>query len=298
MTEEQPRFAFMPLAALLAGNASLAMGAWLVRMADTGPVSAGFWRLFLALPFLLLLARANGQSVIGFPRKTMWAVLAGGALFGFDLASWHIGIEMTRLANATLFGNAGSVGLMIWGFIAWQRLPRGKEWPALLAAFVGAGLLLGRSIEISLASFYGDLFCLLAGLLYAGYLIILQDARKGLGSWSLLSWAVIGALPPLLMVALLRGEPFWPTVWWPVIVLAMSNQLIGQGMLVYAMRHFSPLVIGIALLTQPALAALAGWISFGEVLSAVDMLGVALVGSALVLAKMAQGGAGRKAVKP
>jgi hypothetical protein len=34
-----------------------------VRLADTGPVAAGFWRLALALPFLWLLARASGQSV-------------------------------------------------------------------------------------------------------------------------------------------------------------------------------------------------------------------------------------------
>ena len=47
-------------------------------------------------------------------------------------------------------------------------------------------------------------------------------------------------------------------------------------------------MIGIALLTQPAVAALAGWISFGEVLTAVDLLGVALVGSALVLAKLGE----------
>ena len=40
-----------------------------------------------------------------------------------------------------------------------------------------------------------------------------------------------------------------------------------------------------------AVAALAGWISFGEVLSLVDLLGVALMGSALVLAKVTPRGA-------
>ena len=94
-------------------------------------------------------------------------------------------------------------------------------------------------------------------------------------------------LPVLLGIALALGEPVWPTDWTPILGLFVSSQLIGQGCLVYALRHFSPLVIGIALLTQPAVAALAGWFSFGEVLTAVDLLGVALVGSALVLAKVA-----------
>jgi drug/metabolite transporter (DMT)-like permease len=277
----------LPLAALLIGNVALAMGPWFVRLADTGPVSAGFWRVALALPFLALLARANEQPLTGVPRGVVLAVLAGGVLFGLDIASWHIGIGMTRLANATVFGNAGSLILMVWGFVAWRRLPKGREWPALVAALAGAAILMGRSFEISALTLYGDLFCLLAGVLYAGYLLILHDARKALGSWALLTWSVCGSIPVLLGIALLLGEPVWPTDWTPVIGLFVSSQLIGQGCLVYALRHFSPLVIGIALLTQPAVGALAGWLSFGEVLTAVDLLGVALVGSALVLAKVA-----------
>lgn len=279
---------FVPLAALLVGNAALAMGPWFVRLADTGPVAAGFWRVALALPFLALLARANGQALTSIPRGVILAVMAGGLLFGLDIASWHVGIGMTRLANSALFGNAGSLVLMAWGFIAWRRLPKGREWPAMAAALAGAALLLGRSFEISPRTLMGDLFCLLAGLLYAGYLLILQDARKALGSWSLLTWSCLASAPVLLAIALLAGERVVPQDWTPVVGLAISSQLIGQGLLVYALRHFPPLVIGIALLCQPAVAALAGWVSFGEVLTAVDVLGIALVGSALVLAKVGE----------
>jgi drug/metabolite transporter (DMT)-like permease len=227
------------------------------------------------------------RTLGGFPRGLILAVLLGGVLFGLDIASWHIGIGKTRLANATVFGNAGSVILMMWGFIAWRRLPKGREWPALIAALAGAAILMGRSFQISTQTLYGDLFCLTAGILYAGYLLILQDARQKLGSWALLTWSVCGSIPVLLGIAVALGEPVWPTDWTPIVGLFISSQLIGQGCLVYALKHFSPLVIGIALLTQPAVAALVGWISFGEVLSAVDLLGVALVASALVLAKVA-----------
>lgn len=280
------RFRLLPVAALLLGNVALAMGPWFVRLADTGPVAAGFWRVALALPVLALLARVNRQPLAGLPLKTVLAVMAGGLFFGFDIASWHVGIGLTRLANATLFGNAGSLVLMVWGFIAWRRLPKGREWPALLAALAGAAILMGRSFEISPRTLLGDLFCLLAGLLYAGYLLILKDARRSLGGWSLLTWSSAASAVALLAIALLAGETIVPTDWRPVIGLAISSQLIGQGLLVYALRHFSPLVIGIALLCQPAVAAIAGWISFGEVLTTVDLLGVALVASALVLARV------------
>jgi drug/metabolite transporter (DMT)-like permease len=282
------------VAALLAGNVALALGPWAVRLADSGPVSAGFWRLFLALPFLAMLARANGERLGGIARPTLILVMVAGVVFALDLASWHIGIEATRLGNATLFGNSGSLVLMVWGFVMWRRLPRGMEWPAIISALTGAAILLGTSLQISRETLVGDLFCLLAGLFYAGYLLILQNARAKLGSWSLLTWASLAGAPVLLGIALLRGEPIWPTNWTPLIALFVLSQLVGQGLLVFSLKHFPPLVIGLALLTQPAVAALSGWFAFGETLGPLDVFGMALLGAALVMARGSAEPIGRK----
>ena len=282
------------LAALLAGNVALALGPWLVRLADTGAVSAAFWRLFLALPFLILFARVAGQPLRGLPRKTLAIVAIGALAFASDLASWHIGIEMTRLGNATLFGNAGSIILLFWGFIAARMLPRGFDWLAIVCALGGAAILLGRSLEISAETFVGDLFCITAGLLYAVYLLTLQNERGQFGSWSLLVWVSVFACPFLLGLALILGEPVWPTDWTPVIVLFITSQLIGQGLLVYSLGHFPPLFIGLALLTQPAIAAAIGYWVFDEVLSVLDIVGMLLLGSALVVSRVAQARARRR----
>ncbi|MEQ5789126.1 DMT family transporter [Erythrobacter sp. NFXS35] len=283
---EPPRpAAWLLLAALLGGNVALALGPWFVRMADAGPVSAGFWRLLLALPFLVLLARANGQRLSGMGGKTLALVALGAVTFALDLASWHTGIGMTRLGNAVLFGNAGSIVLLFWVFIAHRELPKPLEWLAIIFALTGAAILMGRSLEISTATLIGDLFCLAAGLLYAVYLLTLQGARGAFGSWSLLVWVSLFGCPVLLAIALALGEPVWPGDWGPIVGLFIGSQLIGQGLMVYSLKYFPPLVIGLALLTQPAVASLYGWLAFGEVLSALDILGMVLVGAALTVSR-------------
>ena len=153
--------------------------------------------------------------------------LLAGAFFAVDLASWHVGIEQTRLANATLFGNSGSVILMAWGIIAARRAPSGQEGVGVLAALVGAGILLGRSLEISATTFVGDLFCLAAGIFYAFYLLPAQRARAALGPWAVLLLVSLIAAPLLLAIALAAGEPVWPgeAGWTPVLVLALRGQL-------------------------------------------------------------------------
>ena len=275
-------------AALLAGNAALALGPWLVRLADTGPVSAGFWRLFLPIPLIGFLAW-RGRAPGPLDRRLAALVLAAGVFFALDIASWHVGIERTRLGNATLFGNAGSLILMIWGLVAMRRAPSGREGWGIVAALAGAAILMGRSLDISPVNLAGDLFCLAAGLFYAFYLLPAQRARASLGQWSVLLLVCLAASPVLLGIALLSGETVWPgeAGWTPVIVLALSSQVAGQGLLVYALKHFPPLIIGMALLTQPALAAAIGWLAFGEVLSLLDIAGMVLVAGALVLAKSA-----------
>lgn len=275
-------------AALIAGNVALALGPWLVRLADTGPVSAAFWRLFLPIPLIAFLAwRARTPGRLD--RKLALLVMAAGVFFATDLASWHIGIERTRLGNAVLFGNSGSVILMIWGLIALRRAPSGREAAGVLAAMTGAAILLGRSLEISTQTFIGDLFCLFAGLCYAFYLLPAQRARAELGQWSVLLLISLAASPLLLSAALFAGEPVWPgeAGWGPVLLLALSSQIIGQGLLVYSLRHFPPLIIGMALLTQPAIGACVGWFVFGELLVPLDIFGMVLLGAALMLARTA-----------
>ncbi|RYD45870.1 MAG: EamA family transporter [Sphingomonadales bacterium] len=236
------------VAALVIANMALASGPLFVRMADVGPVAAGLWRIALATPVLLAIAVAMGEKPVAKSRG-LWGVLAiAGVAFAADLASWHVGILHTTLANSTLFGNAATLVFPIYGFIAVRMWPTRLQGLALLLAAIGAGLLLGRSASLSADNLKGDLLCLLAGLLYAVYFIFMARARERLAPIPALALSSIATIPPLLILALWMGETVMPGNWTPVIVLAVVSQLIGQGCMIYALGHLTPLVIGIGLL--------------------------------------------------
>jgi drug/metabolite transporter (DMT)-like permease len=91
---------------------------------------------------------------------------------------------------------------------------------------------------------------------------------------------------PLLALSLALGEQVIPGDWTPVLLLSLGSQVIGQGLLVYAMGHLTPLVVGLGLLTQPVAAALIGWLAYGERFSALDGIGALLVAAALVLIRL------------
>ncbi len=275
----------LAFAALLAGNIAIAFGTLLVRFADSGPIATGFWRLALATPFLLFVGYRFGFRFSAISRSTYWLAIIAGLFFGVDIILWHIGIFQTKMANATLFANCASLLLVIYGVIVARKMPSKWEGVAVLFAFVGAALLMGQSLELSPRHFAGDLLSLGAGLTYTVYLVLMMKMRQNTESWGALGMASAIAAVVLLAGAVFAGEQIIPTFWWPVLLLAFTSQFFGQGCLTYALPHFSPLVIGLALLLQPALSATAGWLAFGEMLTAMDFVGSALIMIALVLVR-------------
>jgi drug/metabolite transporter (DMT)-like permease len=275
---------------LLVGNVALAFGPWLVRLADTGAVATGLWRLVLAVPFLFIVARTVGQP-LHKPSRALVIIIAVAALFyALDLAAWNAGIRMTKLGNATLFGNSGSFVFAIYGLWLAQRAPSSRQAVALLLAAGGSGLLMSGSYELSQRNFAGDLLTLVAGLLYGGYLVFIERARTHLQPMPLLILATLFAIPVLLVISLGLGERIIPHDWTPLLIFAISSQVIGQGLLVYSIGTLPPLVVGLALLTHPAVAATVGWLAYGEGLSMTDLAGAAAIAAALVLVRMPERG--------
>lgn len=274
-------------AALMVGNVALAFGPWFVRLTDVGPVAAAFWRISLATPVLLMLAAATGGRLLSSVRGLGWILIGSGVLFAGDLAAWHVGIHHTKLANATLFGNAATFVFPLYGFLVARAWPTRTQGLALALAAIGAALLMGRSYQLAPQNFIGDLLCLLAGLLYAGYFILMSRARQTMAPLPALGFSSAAAILPLLVSALVLGEKIMPANWTPLISLALLSQVLGQGLMIYALGRLSPLVIGLALLTQPIVAALVGWLYYGETLGVADFVGAALVAIALVLVRIA-----------
>ncbi len=281
-----------PLAfvALLVGSSAMAFGPWMVRLSEVGPVAAGFWRLALALPFLFLLAKVGGQPV-HWPGARLGRLMAFAAFFfAADLAAWHAGIHLTKLGNATLFGNVSSFAFAAWGLWLARRWPSRIQGGALLLAALGVGLLIGNSAELSARHVKGDLLALVAGLLYAGYLIAVERARGALAPLPLLFLASAFGAAMLLPLSFALGEQVFPHDWTFVFALALGSQVLGQGLLVYAIGGLSPLVVGLTLLTQPVISAFIGWTVYGETLSPLDWIGAAAIAAALLLVRLADKG--------
>lgn len=99
----------------LAGVVGISFSAIFVRLSDSSPSTAAFFRAAYALPLLVLLWLPERKQDHRSPRVRLTAVF-GGAILGADLAAWHRAIESIGAGLATVLGNTQVVMV---AFAAW-----------------------------------------------------------------------------------------------------------------------------------------------------------------------------------
>jgi drug/metabolite transporter (DMT)-like permease len=277
------------LAALLSGALLIGFGPIFVRLIDVGYTAAGFWRVALALPVLWLVWYPRRAPRTAATAGSLRWLLFAGVFFAIDLALWHQSIRFTSVANSTLLANlcpvfvtAGSVWLfgerVTGGFVA-----------GLVLALTGSALLVASSFSISLQTVMGDALGVGAAVVYTGYLLIVSRERRRSSAAEVMWWSTLTSAALLLPVTLALGEPLWPQSarGWAILVgLALSSQVLGQGLIAWAMAHLPASFSSVSLLVQPVAATLFAWMLLDEGFGALQALGGIVVLAGIVLCRL------------
>ena len=272
---------------LLAGACIIGLAPILVRIAEAGPSAIGFWRMIFALPLLALIARRESGGV----GPTGWILGLAGVAFALDLAFWHYGIALTSVAKATILSNLTPV--IVTG-VAWLVF-REKVRPLFLTAValaVGGACLMTLARDPGLPGVnppLGDAFSAMTAVWYALYFLAVQRARQTRGAAQVMFWSSLTAAPLLLAASAALGERFLPAtpVGWAACVGLGIVHATGQGAIAWALGRLPASVTSVVVLVQPVVAAVLGWLLFGEVFGPGQMLGGAIALTGVVLAQRA-----------
>ncbi len=277
------------LIVLMLAAAVLGLAPVLVRLTETGPATAGFWRLLFALPLLLaFVGRPASLGGAGIGRPGKWMALAG-MFFALDMSFWHYGLHLTSVANATVLCNLTPVVVTLFAWVVLRQRPKSLFLVALVLSMVGAAAMaLGANHSGGAdRSLLGDALSLSVTVWYASYFLTIQAARKTASAQRVMLWSTAVGAPIMLLVALIMGEqiiPTGPAGWAACIGLGLVH-VTGQGGVAWALGKLPATITAVTILVQPVVAGLVSWWVFGETLTPVQALGGALVLAAIVLAQ-------------
>jgi drug/metabolite transporter (DMT)-like permease len=306
-----------PVAAATAGAVCISSSAVLMKLASTAsPSVVALGRCAFALPVLGVLAlrehrrgpvpvpvrehggrgSCGGSGTAPMPRRSRWLARLAGVFLAADLILWSHAIAAIGAGLGTVVGN---LSVLIMPLLAWLVLSErpGRSLvlasPAMLAGLV----LVGGLADVGGSHAYGTNPALGAGLgvgvavLYAVYILMLRQATSAAGAGTAVAAplfeATAGAVAGSALLGLVLGDlrlgPPWPALGW-IVLLALSSQVIGWLLITVSMPRLAAGTIGALLLIQPAGSVALSYVILGERPSLLQLAGVALVLTGVVVA--------------
>lgn len=295
MIERRRESSGVALAALFGGAVAIGTSALLVKVSETGPVSTGFWRVFLALPvfWAWVWFEKHRPPPSGSPRSNLSLIVLAGFCFAGDLAVWHWSIVLTSVANATLLANVAPIFVALAAWLFMRKKLRPAFVAGLVLAIAGMVLLLRGDFAHGGSALVGDALGLVTAMFYAGYQLTVARARGTISTARLMAGSSLITAVILLPIAVASGEQFIPhsaSGWCVLLALALISQASGQSLIAYAMAHLPTTFSSVGLLLQPVVAATLAWLLLGETLTAPAILGGILVLIGIRIAHVAERG--------
>ena len=287
----QPGTRGRALAAAGLGAACISASAILIKLADTGPATAAFYRCFLALPILFALAVVERRR--RGPRRLAahLGAIAAGAFLAIDLVLWNHTIADVGAGIATLLGNLQVLFVALAAWVLLRERPGRRFLVALPVVMAGVALVSGLAGAGAGDShpLAGIVFGIGTSLSYAAFLLILRQTSAGTPHIAgplaeVTTTAALGSLLLGLAFGGLQLDVPWASLRW-LLLVAITSQTVGWLLITSSLPKLPAAVSSLLLLLQPvaaiglAAAVLAEWPSLAQLAGAVLVCGGVLAAS-------------------
>lgn len=164
-------------------------------------------RSLIATALLLAWAQWRGTSLYGRD-GTLGAGIAAGLLFGGEFVFIYAGLEHTAASRMVVFIYLAPVltALGLHWLVPGEKLVR-AQWAGVLVAFAGIALAFGDGFAAARGSLLGDVFGLIAAVLWAATTVLIRATSLArISAAKTLFYQLAVSAPMLLAASVLLGE--------------------------------------------------------------------------------------------
>jgi drug/metabolite transporter (DMT)-like permease len=271
----------------------------LLRDQGVSSFQQAFFRSFLALPFILLIARLSSVSICISKSQlpfyaTLGVVMAGVGFF--ENTAIALG---TPVAMVVLLLYTQPVWTALLGRLMFHESINTLKKSALIMAFWGM-ILISKAWNITLLNYGGMLLALLSGILLSVEFIMIKTLSQQPTHFLVsIFWFYVFRTMFTIPLGLLSGMVSenmlisqitltLPVEEWVLLLLfALIPMVLGMVFFYRSIKHVSIISTGIIMLIEPVSGIVYGMILLGEMIDSITLIGgmLILVASVLVIKK-------------
>lgn len=281
----------LALLALLAGAVAIGGSPIFVRLSEVGPVATAFWRVALAfLPFLGALRFFPPATADTRPSglRDYLMLLLPGVFLTIDLLAWHLSLDMTSVANATLLANLAPVFVTLGAWLLFRAKITRIFLAGLAMTLAGVVILKGGPLAMGDGEIAGDATAIVAAIFYAAYMLAIGYVRTRFSTLRIMVWSTFSTALLVLPFALVFEDALVPVTlygWAMLLGLALVCHVGGQGLVTYALAYLPTAFSSLTLLLQPVVAAVLAWLLLGEAVGPMQAIGGTIVLAGILVAR-------------
>jgi len=239
------------------------------------------YRVWLGAVVVTVLHRAGGGRIT---RELLRASFWGGLAFTADLVLFFCAVQQTSIVNATIIGALQPLLVLAVANRLFGERARATEiaWGAV--AVGGTALVVLGGDGGGANSVGGDALAVGALMAWTLYFVATKSARQRLGAFDYLTgMSLVAAVAVVPLPFLFEGSLGATDTngWLTIVCIALVNGLLGHFLMSYAHGHVSLLTVSLLTLAIPVISAAAAAVFVDEPLTALQVVGMAVVIAAL-----------------
>jgi drug/metabolite transporter (DMT)-like permease len=252
-------------------------------MHQFSPLAFSGLRFALAAVLLVLIA-LKARVLAPLPRRTFWG-LAGLGVLGNTLyqTAFMTGLSLTTATNSAMIVAFLPVLVALLAALLGIERASAAMWLGVALGTAGVALVVtARGVRFDAASFRGDLLVLFAILCWACYTVGVRRIGAGVDALQITVITTVAGTPGLVLLGgagLLRQD--WRTIsvgtWGALAYAALLALVFCYVLYNRAVQGIGTARTAIYNCLVPLVAMAIAWVTLGEVLSGIQLLGVVLV---------------------
>ena len=276
-----------PMVMIVLGVVGISLSSIFVKYSAAPAAVTAAWRLLWTVALMTPVVWGSGtvrRELLGVNGKTAVLSALSGLFLAIHFVLWFESLNRTSVASSTTIVCTE----VIWVCLGWWLFMGGRVPGKALAAI---GVTVMGSVVIAFADsgstghLSGDILALLAAVAVAGYTLIGRAVRSDTSTtvYTYLVYTVCALV--LVLTCVFQGQALLghgSSPIWVGLALAVFSTILGHSIFSWCLKYFSPAFVSASKLCEPVGAAALAAAIFGQIPSAMQLLGGALILGGLV----------------
>ena len=283
---------------LIVGIISISLSAIFIRMCSDMPsLSIAVFRLTIASLILISIAFFKKVELKSIEKKDLLLMVLGGFFLAFHLISWITSLKFTSVANSVALVTTNPIFVGLFSVLLLKNKLEKEIVIGIVLSVLGSFLISrgysGASIETA-NHVLGDMLAVLGAIFASGYILIGSIVRERVETFEYI--LVIYTITSVILIVItlfasftfMKGQNvftgFSVKSYLFVFLLAVVSQLLGHTSFNYVLKFLKPDFVAIIILGEPIGASIFAYLIFGETVSLVQLVGMAFIFLAVIIA--------------